>query len=650
MKKRTNIQFSEEDMQKAIESVKKKEQSLRKAAEIYGVTHTALFYRLKKLEHNNTLPEHSETFSSKHSFRQVFTNEQEELLVSYVLKCSRMNYGLTYTLLRTLAYDYAVRLDRKFPESWRENNLAGVDWVQGFMKRHPRLSLRKPENTSLSRSTSFNKTNVMDFYENYSRALQKYPFTASRIFNLDETGVMTVVQAPNVIAEKGVKQVGQAVSGERGNLVTMVGIVSASGNTIPPVFIFPRARFHDTFMNGAPPGSLGLVNSPSSGWMTSSLFFKTMEHVVNHTKCTKEDPILLLLDNHESHCSLDVIIFAKENGVIMVTFPPHCTHRLQPLDVSVMGPFKTKYKVAQNDWMLSHPGKTITIHNVADLAGKAFQNSFTIKNIISGFQKPGIYPFDRNAFTDEDFDAASVTDRPNVPLPTTTEEPSCSSPLTQSTEIFPSTSSCGSVSVQTTLILPSTTTAYVRPSIISPDSVRPYPKAPPRCDNPRGRKRGRSKILTETPEKEAAEQQKIEKQNKSKVTKKVFDIIESKSTNLSIYEDSDGSLSEDVSSESEHEVDIEKLSIDDFVIVKFCTKKTIVHYVAQIIEKRDTELRVQFLRKKGLKFHFPITTDISDIESEDVVRKLHSPSNVKGTERTSSLMSFNINHSQYNFR
>ena len=39
---------------------------------------------------------------------------------------------------------------------------------------------------------------------------------------------------------------------------------------------------------------------------------------------------------------------------VLLTFPPHYTHRLQPLDVSVLGPFKQKLSVPQNDWLLNH--------------------------------------------------------------------------------------------------------------------------------------------------------------------------------------------------------------------------------------------------------------------------------------------------------
>jgi hypothetical protein len=90
------------------------------------------------------------------------------MLVDYVIKCSKLNYGMTYKQIRQLAYDYGRRLQCKFPSSWIDNKIVGIDWLQGFMKRHKNLTIRKPENTSTSlfRATAFNKTNVMEF-DNY---------------------------------------------------------------------------------------------------------------------------------------------------------------------------------------------------------------------------------------------------------------------------------------------------------------------------------------------------------------------------------------------------------------------------------------------------------------------------------------------------
>ena len=126
-------------------------------------------------------------------------------------------------------------------------------------------------------------------------------------------------------------------------MITECMINNSVGNTVPPVCIFPRARLHDSLIFGAPPGSLGLVNSPQSSWVTGPLFLKVLEHVKKHTRSSKEDRIILLLNNCESHHTLDSILYARENGVTLVTFPPHCSHRLQPLDVGVMEPLKENY-------------------------------------------------------------------------------------------------------------------------------------------------------------------------------------------------------------------------------------------------------------------------------------------------------------------
>ena len=85
------------------------------------------------------------------------------------------------------------------------------------------------------------------------------------LFNIDETRVTTVQKVPKVVATKGLKQGVQITSKERGELVTVCVIVSASGETLPSAFVFPRKNVKEFMMHGSPVGSLGLVDS--SGWM-----------------------------------------------------------------------------------------------------------------------------------------------------------------------------------------------------------------------------------------------------------------------------------------------------------------------------------------------------------------------------------------------
>ncbi|XP_041475762.1 uncharacterized protein LOC121424221 [Lytechinus variegatus] len=255
-----------------------------------------------------------------------------------VIFASQIYYGLTTKEFRKLSFQFALQNSINCPKTWHENKTAGVEWCAKFLKRHPQLSIRTPEGTSLSRATSFNKANVDTFFDNLGAVLDKYKFAVNDIYNCDETGVTTVQQPRKIIAQKGVKQVGAVTSAERGTLVTVCFAVSASGNSIPPMLVFPRVNFREHFIANGPPGCCGSANP--SGWMKEDDFLKFLKHFQEVTRCTKDRPVLLLLDNHESHVALSVINFCRDHGIVLVSFPPHCSHKLQSLDRSVFGPFK----------------------------------------------------------------------------------------------------------------------------------------------------------------------------------------------------------------------------------------------------------------------------------------------------------------------
>ena len=53
--------------------------------------------------------------------------------------------------------------------------------------------------------------------------------------------------------------------------------------------------------------------------------------------------------------------------------------------------------------MVSHPGKTITIYNVAEVVGKADKQALTPRTIRSGFAASSLWPFNRNVFAEDEF-------------------------------------------------------------------------------------------------------------------------------------------------------------------------------------------------------------------------------------------------------
>ena len=346
---------------------------------------------------------------------QVFSDEEEA--VKYIITMSKLFHGLTKMQTKQLAYKFAKNKNIKIPQNWIRDEAAGENWLKGFRKRKAGITLRQPEPTSLARAAAFTRQNVEKFFHNlrevYTRGNNICP---DNIFNLEETGVSTVQKPRQVFAQAGTKQVGRITSGERGENVTMCACVNATGNTLPPAFVFPRVHFKAHTLKGAPTGSLGL--SCSSGWMNSDVFPEVLKHFIGHMAVSKQNPGLLILVNHSSHIGLEVINVAQKNGLTIFTFPPHCSHRMQSLDVCVFGPFKRFYNKFADAWMTSHPGQSITIYDVAELAGAAFNKAFCMENIISAFKSTEIFPFNPNIFIDDMFLPVEVTDVPIAPNPT----------------------------------------------------------------------------------------------------------------------------------------------------------------------------------------------------------------------------------------
>jgi hypothetical protein len=162
-------------------------------------------------------------------------------------------------------------------------------------------------------------------------------------------------------------------------------------------------------LSGAPPGTYG--TSHYSGWTTGDKFLEFLNFIY-HVKSMKDGQVLLLLDNCDIHITVPAISKCRTKGVIMLTLPPHTSHKLQPLDRCVFGLFKKFYYVASNDLMLGIPRKLISIYGVAHLTGLAYPTAFIQSNIQSGFCVTGLWLVNSDIFTVDVFLNSCVTGRP----------------------------------------------------------------------------------------------------------------------------------------------------------------------------------------------------------------------------------------------
>ena len=132
-----------------------------------------------------------------------------------------------------------------------------------------------------------------------------------------------------------------------------------------------------------------------NGWMTGTIFVKWLEIF---SQQVPQRPILLIMDGHKSHVTIDAIEFARNNGITLLTLPPNTTDVLQPLDCGPFAPLKRKW----NELLVVHQRnsgyKSIDKSTFVDLMCDAWRQAMTVENVSAGFRRTGIYPLDSSKF------------------------------------------------------------------------------------------------------------------------------------------------------------------------------------------------------------------------------------------------------------
>ena len=138
-------------LQHAAKEVIVNKESYRNAALAFGVDKMTLYRVVKMMKHTVAEGNSNDTsfvprvVSGYARPRQLFSEDEEGQLVTYLTDASKMFFGLSAKETRKLAYEFAVELGKSVLENWKISVSAGADWFSGFMKRHKDLlSVRTP--------------------------------------------------------------------------------------------------------------------------------------------------------------------------------------------------------------------------------------------------------------------------------------------------------------------------------------------------------------------------------------------------------------------------------------------------------------------------------------------------------------------------
>ena len=407
--RRTLNAWSEESMANAIAEYtaakqEGKECGLRRIARAYGIPRSTLERRVNGKVAGN---KHA---SGRHT---AFTQEEESELCDLLTSMARRGFPLREREVRTLATDYATKNELPIFSKSKSQH-AGYFWLQGFLKRHPELKVKRAEGLSAARAQAVNEAKILNWFEELERMLKNANVLNMPAFlwNLDESGLQDVFQSKRAIGESG-KQLYQVQAGDKGDTTTIVPVFNALGTVATLMVIFKGARLKPEFCVGSPSNTI--LKCSSDGWINKELFYELGVSFVRYLKSQNYAPQqkhVLLLDGHGSHVyNVDFLKMMAANNVEVFCFPPHTSHILQPADVSLFKSLKSNWTAEGLKFTRETGGKKVGRQHFFQVFTPAWERSSSTENIQAGFRKTGIFPFNQQAIPKCAFLPSLTTER-----------------------------------------------------------------------------------------------------------------------------------------------------------------------------------------------------------------------------------------------
>ena len=87
-------------------------------------------------------------------------------------------------------------------------------------------------------------------------------------------------------------------------------------------------------------------------------------------------------------------------NISIMCLPPHCSHALQPLDVSVFRAFKKKLSEVFQNWFKMSKCKSVSKAVFPSLLKQAWDH-LDATHVVNGFRRTGLYPINKQAVDDK---------------------------------------------------------------------------------------------------------------------------------------------------------------------------------------------------------------------------------------------------------
>lgn len=328
------------------------------------------------------------SIEAKAQSQQYLTPHEEKAMIDFILQMSALGTPVRIKYVSSIAFTVASGR----PEHDRPPKPPGKNWAKALEKRHPELKAKRVKALDWDRHEKNIYPKIEDWFELIGKVLDGPDILSENVYNMDETGVMLsklgsvkVLVATNDVRDYRGARV-------KRKMVTAVECISADGRFLNPMIIWPASTHRANWTTFPTPGWHYAFSD--SGYTDSRLSLEWLTRVFDPQTSERANgkPRVLICDGFGTHEKLEILVHCLTNNIKLCRLPSHTSHKLQPCDIAVFAPLKTSYR--DNAERLERGGvNTIGKQHFTSLYSPAREAAFTKRNILAGWSKGGLFPF-----------------------------------------------------------------------------------------------------------------------------------------------------------------------------------------------------------------------------------------------------------------
>jgi hypothetical protein len=329
--------------------------------------------------------------STKAADQRALHPQQELELLKYIKQLTERGLPPTRAMVRRFASDIAKRE-------------LGKGWVDRYIKRYD-IHLISCWATGIDRSRhqADSQSKYSLYFELLRSKISQYNIEPRHTYNMDEKGFMlgVLTRSKRVFSrrmyEEG-KIKAHIQDGSR-EWITLLACICADGSALDPAIIYQSASssLQDSWLQAFDPNDhRAYFSASSSGWTNNDIGLAWLKQVFDRSTKAKARSSyrLLILDGHGSHLTKAFIEYCDQNRILLMIYPPHSTHTLQPLDVVMFKPLSSAYSGQVAAFMERCQGLTsMSKRDFYPMFMTAWEASFKEDTILKAFEATGVSPF-----------------------------------------------------------------------------------------------------------------------------------------------------------------------------------------------------------------------------------------------------------------